>query len=153
MHICCTYDCLYLLILLRSLISMYACYLLIHTYSCLCFVAIAYAAHACLCLLSICLWVTILVREFSVGLRGMEGREVVLYQEKRIYVYKRTYPPSILSFLLFLMQHLVFLFNTTISLLSLISSLAPSAQPSQAPSCPRPALPSLPSLVPALALL
>jgi hypothetical protein len=35
----------------------------------------------------------------------MEEREVcsvnlVLYQERRIYVYKRTYPPTVLSFFL-----------------------------------------------------
>jgi hypothetical protein len=41
MHNCCTYDCLYLLILLCSLISMYVCHLLMHTCSCLC----------CLCML------------------------------------------------------------------------------------------------------
>jgi hypothetical protein len=52
----------------------------------------------------------------------MEEREVfsgyfVLYQERRIYVYKRTCPPTVLSFFLFFFtQRLVFLSNTTMSL-------------------------------------
>jgi hypothetical protein len=50
----------------------------------------------------------------------MEEREVfnlVLYQERRIYVYKRTCPPTVLSFFsFFFTQRLVFLSNTTTSL-------------------------------------
>jgi hypothetical protein len=93
-----------LLICLCLLISTYVCYLLM--YICLClwsFVIVLPLMHAYV-YLSICLWVTISAKEFSVGLRSKEEREVfnlVLYQERRIYVYKRTCPPTVLSFFSF----------------------------------------------------
>jgi hypothetical protein len=59
---------------------------------------------------------------------------LVLYQERRIYVYKRTCPPTILSFFsFFFTQRLVFLSNTTMSLFVSDFQSFPSAQPSQAP--------------------
>jgi hypothetical protein len=152
MHNCCAYDCLYLLILLYLLTSMYVCHLLMYTCSCLFSPVIAYAAYACLCSLSICLWAMISVKEFSIGLRGMEGREVfilVLYQERRIYVYKRTCPPIALSFFCSSRNVLYFYPIQPHLSLSLISSLSPSVQPSQAPpvlaeprqACPAQSLP------------
>jgi hypothetical protein len=125
MHNCCTYDCLYLLILLHLLISMYVCHLLIHTCSCLCSFAIAYATYACLCSLSICLWVPISVKEFSIRLQGVEEREVfilVLYQERRIYVYKGTCSPIVLSFLVLHAMSCIPIQYTHISLVSDLQS-------------------------------
>jgi hypothetical protein len=137
MHIRCTYVayvCLY----------PYVCLYLRMFAICLC---TSVCAYGFLCLLmplmhayvylSIWSWVMISMKEFSVGIRRMEEREVfggnlVLYQERRIYVYKRTCPPTVLSFFLSSSCNVLYsLLNTSFSSPSLV-------QPRL--SCPLPGL-------------
>jgi hypothetical protein len=129
MHIRCTYVvyvCLYLRMFAICLCTS------VCAYGFLCFLMPLMHAYVHL---SICLWVMTSVKEFSVGLRSMEEREVfsgnlVLYQERRIYVYKRTCPPTVLSFFLSSSRNVLYFYPIQLRLsLSLISSLPP-------PLCP-----------------
>jgi hypothetical protein len=84
-----------------------------HIYSCLWSLVIAYATYACLCSFIYLLMghdISEGIFRWTMKYGRKEVFNLVLYQERRIYEYVRTYPHTVLSFFLSSSRNVLYYF-------------------------------------------